>query len=94
MLLNLLDVLLVSGGSEDEGGEHNANGGGGRGLHHGDRLGTLKGASDSNLALNSEAKKPQKEGEGCLTHFWRVRATRPQCPASLVVATQAVCHSE
>ena len=60
MLLNLLDVLLVSGGGEDEGGEHDADGGGG-GLHHGDRLGTLKGASDSNLALNTEAKKPQKE---------------------------------
>ena len=52
MLLNLLDVLLVSGGDEDEGGEHDANGGGG-GLHRGDRLGTLKGASDSNLALNT-----------------------------------------
>ena len=52
MLLNLLDVLLVSGGDEDEGGEHDANGGGG-GLHGGDRFGTLKGASDSNLALNT-----------------------------------------
>ena len=58
MLLNLLDVLLVSGCGEDEGGEHDADGGGG-GLHHGDRLGTLKGASDSNLALNTETKKPQ-----------------------------------
>ena len=55
MLLNLLDVLLVSGGNEDEGGEHDANGGVG-GLHRGDRLGTLRGASDSNLALNTETK--------------------------------------
>ena len=38
MLLNLLDVLPVSGGGEDKVGEHDANGGRG-GLHHGDRLG-------------------------------------------------------
>ena len=93
MLLNLLDVLLVSGGGEDEGGKHDADGGGG-GLHHGDRLGTLKGASDSNLALNTEAKKPQKEG-GMSNSFLA-------CPGNASAVSgivgcrsaQAVCHSE